>query len=47
MRPFRGVASKYVDSYLRWFRQVELSGQPSPRDSLGAALNTPCMRFAI
>ena len=46
MRPFHGVASKDLDSYLCWFRHVELSGQPSPRDSLGAALNIPCIRFA-
>ena len=46
LRPFRGVATKYLDSYLRWFQQVDLSGQPSPRGCLAAALATPCIRFA-
>lgn len=37
---------KYLDSYPRWFQQVELSYQPSPRACLAAALSTPCIRFA-
>ncbi len=27
----RGIATKYLDSYLRWFHLIELGAQPSPR----------------
>ena len=33
LRGFRGIATKYLDSYLRWFHLIELGDQPSPRDS--------------
>ena len=46
LRPSRGAASKDLSSYLRWFRQVELSGEPFARVCLSAALSTPCKRFA-
>ena len=35
LRRFRGVTYKHLGSYLRWFQQVELSGQVSPRCLLG------------
>ena len=40
------VASEYLDSYLRWFQQVELSARPFSRASLPAARSTPCICFA-
>ena len=46
LRPFGGGASKYLDSYPGWFQQVELSGKPSPRTCLTAALTAPKIRFA-
>ncbi len=35
LRPFRGVATKYLDSYLRWFQQVGLVREASLRRCLG------------
>ena len=46
LRSFRGIATKYLDSYLRWFHLVELGDQPSPRACLEAAMAKPCLRFA-
>ena len=43
---FRGIATKYLDSYLRWFHLIELGDQPSPRACLEAAMAKPCLRFA-
>jgi transposase-like protein len=39
LRRFRGVATRYLDSYLRWFHLVVLEPQPSPRSCLAAAMN--------
>ena len=45
LRGFRGIATKYRDSYLRWFHLIELGHQPSPRACLEAAMTKPCLRF--
>ena len=46
LRGFRGIATKYLDSYLRWFHLIELGDQPSPRACLEAAMAWPCLRSA-
>ena len=43
---FRGVASKYLDSYLRWFQQVGLVREVSLRSCLEASMARKCIRFA-
>ena len=45
IKGFRGIATKYLDSYLRWFHLIELGDQPSPRACLEAAMAGPCLRF--
>ena len=45
LRGFRGIATKYLDSDLRWFHLIELSDQPSLRASLEAAMTRPRLRF--
>ena len=42
----RGIATKYLDSYLRWFHLIALGDQPSPRACLEAAMTKPRLRFA-
>ena len=45
--PFRGVvATKYLDSYPRWFQQVELVREASPGSCLVASMAPKCIRFA-
>ncbi len=46
LRRRRGIATKYLDSYLRWFHLIELGDQPSPRACLEAAIARPRLRFA-
>ena len=46
LRRFRGIATKYLDSYLRWFHLIELADRPPPRACLTAAMAKPCLRFA-
>jgi len=46
LRGFRGIATKYLDSCLRWFHLIELGDPPSPRACLEAARAKPCLRFA-
>ncbi len=46
LRRFRGIATKYLDSYLRWFHLVVLGRHPSPRACLAAASVRTCLRFA-
>ena len=41
LRGFRGVATKYLDSYLRWFHLAVLPPTPSPRTCLAAAIGNP------
>ncbi len=41
---YRGVATKYLDNYLRWFQQVELDNA-SPRSCLANAIDRSCIRF--
>ena len=46
LRAFRGIATKNLDSYLRWFHLIELGDRPSPRACLAAATARPCLRIA-
>ena len=46
LRPFPGVATKYLDSYPRWFQQVGLFREASPHSFLAPSLAPQCMRFA-
>ncbi len=46
LRRFRGIATKCLDSYLRWFHLVVLGRHPSPRACLAAASTRSCLRFA-
>ena len=41
LRGFRGVATRYLDSYLRWFHLAVLPPTPSPRTCLAAAIGNP------
>jgi transposase-like protein len=42
LRPFHGVASKYLDRYLGWRRTIEaLGNDPAPQDWLRSALGMP------
>ena len=45
LRAFRGIATKNLDSYLRWFHLIELGDRPSPRACLAAAMARPCLRI--
>jgi len=38
LRRYRGIATKYLDSYLKWFHLVGIQLNPSPRTCLNAAL---------
>lgn len=44
LRRYRGIATKYLDNYLRWFQQVELDNA-SPRTCLANAIDRSCIRF--
>ncbi len=46
LRRSRGIATKCLDSYLRWFHLVVLGRHPSPRACLAAASVRTCLRFA-
>ena len=46
LRRFRGIATKCLDSYPRWFHLVVLGRHPSPRACLAAASARTCLRFA-
>ena len=46
LRGFRGVATKYLDSYLRWFHLIGLAEPASPRACLNATINNHSIRFA-
>ena len=43
LRARRGIATKYLDSYLRWFHLIELGNRPSPRACLEAAMTRLCI----
>ena len=47
LRRFRGIATKCLDSYLRWFHLVVLGRHPSPRACLAAASARSCLRKTI
>lgn len=38
LAPFRGIATKYLANYLRWFHVIRLDPNPSSRSCLNAAL---------
>ena len=38
LRQYRGVATKYLKSYLRWFHLIVLGSEVSPRACLAAAM---------
>ena len=44
LRRYRGVATKYLDNYLRWFQHLELESA-SPRACLANAIDRPCIRI--
>ena len=46
LRGFRGIATKDLDSYPRWFHLIELGDQPSPRACLDAAMAKTRLQFA-
>jgi len=40
LRRYRGIATKYLDSYLKWFHLAGLRLDPSPRACLNAAIGS-------
>ena len=44
LRRYRGVATRYLDNYLRWFQRLELENA-SPRACLATAIACPCIQF--
>src|SRR3954449_10571670 len=46
LRARRGVATKYLDNYLRWFHLAGLQHAPTPRACLNAAIG-PQLKMAI
>jgi transposase-like protein len=40
LRPRRGIATRYLDNYLRWFHLIALRADPTPRYCLAAAMGT-------
>jgi transposase-like protein len=40
LRPRRGIATKYLANYLRWFHLIVLHDDPTPRHCLTAAMGT-------
>ena len=44
LRRYRGVATRYLDNYLRWFQRLQLENA-SPRACLATAIADPCIRF--
>ena len=44
LRRYRGVATRYLDNYLRWFQRIELENA-SPRACLATAITRPSIRF--
>ena len=45
LRRYRGVSSKYLGNYLRWFERCELINS-SARSCLATTIGTPCIRIA-
>ena len=45
LRRFRGVSTKYLGNYLRWFERRDIL-KSSPRSYLTTATGGPCIRFA-
>lgn len=46
LRPFRGVSTRYFDSYLRLFHLIRLAKQANGRGCLAAVINRPATRNA-
>jgi transposase-like protein len=40
LRPHRGIATKYLESYLKWFHLAGIRLDPSPRACINAAMGT-------
>lgn len=47
LRRFRGVSTRHLDNYLRWFHLAVLARQPTPRSCLVAAIAKPSTQLAI
>ena len=47
LRDFRGIATKYLDSYLRWFYRIGLVATPCPRTRLVTATSAQFDNRAI
>ena len=45
LRRHRGVATKYLGSYLRWFHMIVLDRQPNQRKCLAAAMSRKSIQF--
>ncbi|WP_420584013.1 IS1595 family transposase, partial [Ruegeria sp.] len=45
LRRYRGVSSKYLENYLRWFERCDLL-KSSARSCLATAIGTSCTQFA-
>ena len=44
LRKWRGIATRYLDSYLRLFHLNEMDDQPSPKAYFEAAMTRLCLR---
>ena len=45
LRGYRGIATKYLDSYLNWFHLIGMAEKASPRACLAAAISGPRIQF--
>ena len=45
LRCYRGIATKYLDSYLNWFHLIGMAQKASPRACLATAISNPCIQF--
>ncbi len=45
LRGYRGIATKYLDSYLNWFHLIGMAEKASPRACLATAINGSCIRI--
>jgi len=44
LRRYRGIETRYLPNYMRWFQRIELENA-SPRTCLANAIEQPCIRF--
>ena len=45
LRGYRGIATKYLGSYLNWFHLIGMVEKAAPRACLAAAISSPCIHF--